>query len=525
MSGVPIIILKEGTEEVREKKARKQNISAMVAIAEAVRSTLGPKGMSKMLVDSMGDVTITNDGAEILKNLDIENIAANMMVNVAKSIDDDIGDGTTSAVIFSAALLDNALDLIEQDIHPKPITHGYKLAADKALAIIKEIAVKITSDNDEVLKDAAKTAMNAKEIAPLKDFFSDLALKAMKQITDDDGKTFNKVSNVKIVKAPGKSLKETELINGVYIQKDKVNSMMPDTIKDAKIAVIRRKLDIKKTEFDAQIRISSPSEIQKFLDQEDKILTDYLKIFKDLGVNLIVNSSDVSDKFGAFLAREGIAAIKNVGESDYKSILKAVGAKLVDDLSSLSEDDLGFAEKVHFEKLGDDEYTLFSGCKNPKSVSILLKGGLDKILSTAEVSLHDVLSVIAKIIDTKVVVAGGGAIYIELAKRIRAYANEISGKEQLAVNAFALALEEIPKTLIRNAGLEEIEKLTELRAAHKTDDDKWVGIDTITNTIGDNFEKGIVEPAELINHIIKSGSELANLILRVDRIISAKGSR
>ncbi|MBA7637789.1 60 kDa chaperonin [subsurface metagenome] len=525
MSGVPIIILKEGTEEVRERKARKQNISAMVAIAEAVRSTLGPKGMSKMLVDSMGDVTITNDGAEILKNLDIENIAANMMVNVAKSIDDDIGDGTTSAVIFSAALLDNALDLIEQDIHPKPITHGYKLAADKSLAIIKDIAETISEDNDEVLMNAAKTAMNAKDISPLKEFFADLALKAVKQIADDEGdETFGKVSFIKIVKAPGKSLKDSELIKGVYIQKEKVNTMMPDLIKDAKIAVIRKKLDVKKTEFDAQVRITSPTEIQRFLDQEEKILLDYMKIFKDQGVNMIVNSSDISDKFGAFLARDGIAAIKNVGESDYKSILKAVDAKLVDDLTSLSDDDLGFAEKVLFEKLGDDEYTLITGCKNPKSVSILLKGGLDKILSTAEVSLHDVLSVIAKIMDTKAVVAGGGAIYMELAKRIRAYANEIGGKEQLAVSAFALALEEIPKTLIRNAGLEEIEMLTELRAAHKTDADKWIGIDTITNTIGDNFKKGIIEPAELLNHIIKSGSELANLILRIDRIISAKGT-
>jgi len=525
MSNVPIIILKEGTEEVREREARKQNISAMVAIAETVRSTLGPRGMSKMLVDSLGEVTITNDGAEILKTLDIENIAANMMVNIAKSIDEDIGDGTTSAVIFSATLLNNALELIEQGIHPKPITHGYKLAADKALAIIKEIATKISNEDDVVFKNIAKTAMNGKEIAPLKDFFADLALKAMRQITEDDGKTFNKVSNVKIVKAPGKSLHDSKLIKGVYIQKDKVNTMMPDLIKDAKIAVIRRKLDVKKTEFDAQVRISSPSEIQKFLDQEEKMLLDYLKIFKDLNVNLIVNSSDISDKFGAFLAREGIAAIKSVGESDYKSILKAIDAKLVDDLTSLSEDDLGFAEKVLFEKVGDDDYILLTGCKNPKSVSILLKGGLDKILDTAEVSLNDVLSVIAKVMDNKTVVAGGGAIYIELAKRIKAYANKIGGKEQLAVNAFALALEEIPKTLIQNAGLEEIEKITELRAAHKTDDDKWIGIDTITNTIGDNFQKGIVEPAELVNHIIKAGSELANLILRVDRIISAKGSK
>jgi len=315
------------------------------------------------------------------------------------------------------------------------------------------------------------------------------------------------------------------LINGVYIQKEKVNSAMPDMLRNVKIAVIRRKLDVTKTEFDAQIRISAPSDIQKFLDQEEKILKDYLKAFTDLGVNMIVNSQDISDKFGAYLAREGIIGIKNLGDDDMKAVLKAVGAKRVDDIISLSEDDLGYAETVKFEKLDKDEYTFFTGCKNPKSVSILLKGGLDKILNSAEISLKDVLSVIAKIMDTQTVVAGGGAIYLELAKQLREYANEISGKEQLAINAFAIALEEIPRTLIKNAGLDEIEKLTELRAAHKSIEDKWVGIDTITNTIGDNFEKGIIEPAALINHVIKSGSELANLILRVDRIINAKGSK
>ncbi|MHA1197009.1 MAG: TCP-1/cpn60 chaperonin family protein, partial [Promethearchaeota archaeon] len=271
------------------------------------------------------------------------------------------------------------------------------------------------------------------------------------------------------------------MINGVYIEKEKVNPTMPDYIKNAKIAVIRKKLDVVKTEFDAQIRIFNPTDIQKFLDQEDKILKDYLDIFKKLGVNMIVNSQDISDKFGAYLAREGIGAIKNLGEDDIKAVLKAIGAKRVDDLKSLSEDDLGKAELVKFEKIDKDEYTLFTGCKNPKSVSILLKGGLDKVLNAAETTLHDVLSVIAKLIDTKKVVAGGGAIYIELAKRIREFSNEISGKEQLAVAAFAGALEEIPKTLIKNAGLDEIEKITELRAAHKTESDKWIGIDTMNN--------------------------------------------
>jgi thermosome len=522
---VPILILKEGTEQTKEREARTQNINAMMAITEMVKSTLGPKGMNKMLVDSVGDINITNDGAEILKNLDIENVAANMMVNVAKAIDEDVGDGTTSVVIFSASLLSNALELIEQGIHPKPITHGFKLANDKALEILNNIAEKISKDNDKIYIDAAITAMNSKDIVAVKEYFAKLALDAVKHIADGDGDIFSKVGNVKMVKAPGKSLKDSELINGVYIQKEKVNPAMPDLIKNAKIAVIRRKLDVSKTEFDAQIRISDPADIQKFLDQEEKILKDYLKIFKDLGVNVVINSQDISDKFGAYLAREGIVGIKSLGDSDIKAVLKATGAKRVDDLISLSEDDLGYAETVKFKKIDKDDYTILTGCKNPKAVSILLKGGLDKILNSAEIALKDVLSVIAKIMDTQSVVAGGGAIYLELAKKLRDYANEISGKEQLAINAFALALEEIPSTLIKNAGLDEIDKLTELRAAHKTDEDKWVGIDTITNTIGDNFKKGIIEPTVLIRHVIKSGSELANLILRVDRIISAKGTK
>ncbi|MCK4384611.1 MAG: thermosome subunit, partial [Candidatus Lokiarchaeota archaeon] len=336
-----------------------------------------------------------------------------------------------TAVIFSAALLGNALELIEQNVHPKPITHGYKLAADKALKFVNEMATKISQDDDKLLINVAKTAMNAKDIVGVKDYFAELTVKAIKHIKGEDGNTFSKVGNVKIVKTPGKSLKESELINGVYIEKEKVNPVMPDVVKNAKIAVIRRKLDVVKTEFDAQIRISNPADIQKFLDQEEKILVDYLKIFKELGVNMIVNNKDISDKFGAYLAKEGIAAIKNLGDSDMKAVTKAIGAKIIDDINSLSEEDLGFAENVKFEKLGKDEYTLFTGCKNPKSVSILLKGGLDKILNSAEITLHDVLSVVAKVMDTEAVVAGGGAIYIELAKRLREYANEMSGKEQL----------------------------------------------------------------------------------------------
>ncbi|MEJ2252495.1 MAG: TCP-1/cpn60 chaperonin family protein [Candidatus Lokiarchaeota archaeon] len=320
-------------------------------------------------------------------------------------------------------------------------------------------------------------------------------------------------------------MKDSELINGVYIDKERVNTQMPESVKDAKIAVIRKKLEVVKGEYDSEIQISSPQDIQRFLDQENQMLKGYLEYFEKLGVNMIINSQDISDKFGAILAKKGIAAIKNLGESDLKMVLKATGATLVDDLKSLSEKDLGYAKRVKFEKLGDDNYTLCTECKNPKAVAIVLKGGLEKITNTAEIALHDVVSIIAKIMDTKTVVAGGGAANIEIAKRLKAYANEISGKEQLAINAFAIALEEIPATLIRNAGLDVVERMTELKAAHKTPQDKWKGIDTITDTIQDNMKHGIVEPAELIKHIIKSGTELSNLILRVDRIINAKGSK
>ncbi|TFG11108.1 MAG: thermosome subunit, partial [Promethearchaeota archaeon] len=395
MSNVPIIILREGSEEVKEKEALTRNVNAMVAIAETVKSTLGPRGMSKMLVTSLGDAKITNDGAEILNSLDIENVSAVMMVNLAKTIDKEIGDGTTAAVIFCAQLLKNALELVEQAVHPQHITHGYRLATDKALHIITSIAETISKDDLTVLKNIAITAMNAKDVADFKEFLADLSIKAVKQVEGED--TFGKVSNIKIVKAPGKSLTDSKLINGLYLKKEKTDSSMPNVIKNAKIAVIRRKLAVAKTEFDAQIQISSPSDIQRFLDQEGSVLTKYIAIFKKLGVNMIVNNSDISDKFGSMLAREGIAAVKSVGESDYKAVLKATGATFVDDLTSLSEADLGFAETVTFEKIDKDDYVLFDGCKNPKAVSLVLKGGLEKILDTAEITLKDVLSVVAKV--------------------------------------------------------------------------------------------------------------------------------
>ncbi|MFO8018439.1 MAG: thermosome subunit beta [Promethearchaeia archaeon] len=522
MSQVPILVLREGTEQKREKEARERNVKAMKAVAEAVRSTLGPKGMDKMIVDSLGDSTITNDGAEILKQLDIENVSANMMVNLAKSIDDEIGDGTTSAVIFTASLLEKALELTEQGIHPQSITRGYKKAATKAISIVDQIAETISEEDEEMLLNAAKTAMNSRGVFSFKDFFADLALEAVRIVKGN--KTLTDVNDIKLVKSPGKSLSDSELINGIYLKKGKEHMNMPDLITDAKIAVIRKKIKPGTGEYDANIKIQKPEDIQKFKDEEINMLKSYLKIFTDLGVDMVINSHDQADKFNAMLAKEGIVGIKNVGKDDIETVEKAVGAKLVDDVKNTSEEDLGYAQKVRFEEIGMDDYTIFEGCENPGSVTILLKGGLDNVLNTAEIAMHDVLSVLAHILDTKKVVAGGGATYIELSKKLKTYANEVSGKESLAINGFALALEEIPITLIRNAGLEEIERITELRAAHKTEEDKWIGIDTVADTIQNNLKYGLVEPAELPKSIIKSGNELATLILRIDRIIKSSSA-
>lgn len=522
MSRVPILILREGTEQEHEKEARNRNIKAMQAIAGTVKSTLGPKGMDKMIVDSLGDTTITNDGAEILKQLDIENVSAIMMVNLAKSIDEEIGDGTTSAVIFTASLLEKALDLTEQGIHPQSITRGYKKAASRAISILEKIAETISEDDDEMLINAAKTAMNSRGVLSFKDFFAALALKAVRAVKGTN--TVTNVDDIKTVKSPGKSLSDSELIEGIYLAKGKEHVNMPNSIKDAKIAVIRKKIKPSTGEYDAEIKIQTPEDIQKFKDYETTMLHDYLKIFKDLGVTMVVNSHDQADKFNAMLAKEGIVAIKNLGKDDVDTVEKAIGAKLVDDVKNLSADDLGFAKKVRFEKIGMDDYTIFEGCENPGTVSILLKGGLENVIKTAEIAIHDVLSVLGKILDTKSVVAGGGATYMELSKQLKTFANEISGKESLAINAFALALEEIPITLIRNAGLNEIERITELRAAHKTDADKWVGIDTTTDTIQNNMEHGLIEPTDLLKSIIKSGNEIATLILRIDRIIRSSSA-
>ncbi len=461
----PIIILKEGTEESGKRNALKANVNVIIAVSEAIKSTYGPKGMDKMIVEPLGDITITNDGFTILDSIDIENASAKMAVDLSKVQNEKMGDGTTSVVIFAGDLLRRALELIERGVHPSIITKGFNLALKRTLKEFKEIGQEISEDDEKSLINAVKTTLNTKSISGLSEYFAKIILDSIK-IIKDEGEIFNKVENIGIIKEKGKSLQESELINGIYIQKEKINAGMPDIINDAKIAVIKQSLEVKKTEFGAEIQIYKPEDIQKFVDQETDILKGYAETFSNLGVNLVINENSIDDKVADYLSQVGIAAIKSVKSSDAKAIVKSTGAKKLQKIDDLTEDDLGFAGRVEFSKLGENDYCLITKCKNPKAATLLLRGGLEHSINEAEIAVKSAIKVLAKLMDTKSIVGGGGAFEMELAKRIRDFAIKSGGKEQIAIQAYADAIEELPKTLVRNAGMDEIDIIGEISAAH-----------------------------------------------------------
>jgi thermosome len=518
----PIIILKEGTEKTEKRDTLNRNVNAILAISEAVKTTYGPKGMSKMIVDPMGDIKITNDGFTILDSIDVENVSAKMAVDLSKVQNHKMGDGTTSIVVFAGELLKRCVELIEQGVHPSIIIKGLNSALNKTLEELGDIGEEVSSSDEKMLLNIVKTTLGTKSLAGMKDFFAKIVLDAIKIITDEDSDVYSKVEDIIVVKEQGKSLHESELINGIYIQKEKLHPGMQEVISDAKIAVIKKSLEIKKTEFGAEIQIHNPDDIQKFLDEEEKIMKGYAETFVKLGVNLVINENAIDDKVAAQLAKEGIAAIKSVKGSDAKAVAKAIGAKRADKIDDLTEDDLGFAGRIEFKKIGDNDYCCVTQCKTPKAASLLLRGGLEHSIDEAEVSLTSAIKVLAKLLDTKSVVGGGGACEMELAKRVREFAIKAGGKEQIAIQAFADAIEELPKTLVRNAGLDEINIIGELSAAHIKEGSKWFGIDITDNKIGDNYKKGIIEPTAVKEQLFKSATELSTLILRIDEMISAK---
>lgn len=518
----PIFILPEGTQRSIGRDAQRTNIMAAKIVAETVRTTLGPKGMDKMIVDSLGDVTVTNDGVTILEEMQIEHPSAKMIVEVAKTQEDEVGDGTTTAVVLAGELLKNSEKLLDQDVHPAVIARGYRMAADKALEVLNSMAEKITPKDEHVLRQIAMTAMTGKGAEYAKEKLSDLSVKAVKLVAEDDSSV--DLDNIKIEKRTGGSVEDSELIRGIVIDKEKVHSGMPRLVKNAKIALIDKEIEIKKTEIDANIEITSPDQLQAFLDQEEKMLKNMVEEIAKSGANVLICQKGIDDVAQHFLSKKGIYAVRRVSDSDMKKIAKATGGSVVSNLHDLSKDDLGFAGAVEERKIGDDEFTYIMECKNPKAVTILVRGGTEHVTNEIERALTDAVGDVAAALKDGKVVAGAGAPEVELAMDLRKYAESLSGREQLAVQAFADSMEVIPRTLIENAGLDPIDIMTELKSAHAKKQ-KWAGIDVFTGKINDSWKKGVIEPLKIKTQAVSSASEVAVMILRIDDVIASSGSK
>ena len=520
--GIPVLVLKEGSSRSRGREAQGNNIEAAKVVAEVVKSALGPKGMDKMLVDSFGDVTITSDGRTILDEMDIQHPAAKMMVEVAKTQDNEAGDGTTTAVIISGELLNKAQELIEKSVHPTVIIDGYKKAAEKALETLEKIAIKIDDvESSDYLKKAAMTAMASKLVADDKEYLADIAVKAILAVAERDGEKYKAdIDDVKVEKKPGESVRGTKLVQGIVLDKDIAHSGMPKRVEKAKIALLDCPLEIEKTEFDAKINIESPEQMEGFLKQEENMLRNMVDKILKAGANVVLCEKGVDDMAQHFLARKGIMLVRRNKKSDMEKLAKATGGKIVTNLDSLNADDLGYAALVEERKIGDDKMTFIEGCKHPKAVTILIRGGTQRIIDEAERSIHDALCVVRDLIEEPKLVAGGGAPELEISRALRKYAETFPGREQLAVRAFAEAFEAIPSILTENAGLDPIDILSELRSRHEKGE-TWAGIEVVSGKIQDMSKAGVVEPLAVKKQIVKSATEASTMILKIDDVIAA----
>jgi thermosome len=522
LTGQPVIILKEGSTRSRGRDARRSNMMAAQIIAEVLKSTLGPRGMDKMLIDSLGDITITNDGATILDEIDVQHPAAKMMIEVAKTQDDEVGDGTTTAVILSGELLKKAQDLLDQNIHPSIIIIGYQKAAEKALETMDKIALDIDLEDRETLMKLATTSMRSKTVSASREHLASLAIDAIKQIIEErDGETIADVDNVQIVKKEGKSLNETELVQGIILDKEVVHDGMPKSVENARIALVNAALEVEKTEIDAEIRIRSPDAIRGFLDQEAEMLRKMVERVVDSGANVLFCQKGIDDVAQHYLAKEGVLAARRVKESDMEKLAKATGGKVVSNTSDLKESDLGSCEVVEERKIGDDEMIFVEGCKDPRSVAIFIRAGLERMIDEAERTMNDALYVISDVAELPRMVPGGGAIEMELSKAVRDDARLVGGREQLAIEAFGDALEAVPRTLADNAGLDILDTMVELKAAHEKKGGSGMGVNVFKEGVIDMLEQGVVEPVAVKMQAIKSAVEVASMILRIDDVVAA----
>ncbi len=521
-TGVPILVLKEGSSRSRGREAQHTNIEAAKIVAESVRSALGPKGMDKMLVDNFGDVTITSDGRTIMQEMDVQNPAAKMLVEVAKAQDNEAGDGTTSAVIIAGELLRKGEELLDKNIHPTVIIDGYKLSQEKALETLEKIAIPIDLKKLDYLKKAAVTSMASKLVAEHKEYLADMVVKAMLSVAEPEGKAFRAdVDDVLVEKKTGESLKDTALINGVVIDKEIVSSAMPKRVEKAKIALLDAALEIEKTEYDSKLNIESPEQIEAFLKQEEDMLKAMADKIVAAGANVVICQKGIDDLVQHFLSRKTVVAIRRAKKSDMERLAKATGGNIVSNLDALTAKDLGEAAVVEERKIANDKMTFIEGCKDPKAVTILIRGSTPRMNAETERSIHDALCVVRDLLQEPLIVAGGSAPEIEVSKVLKLYAEKQPGREQLAVKAFAEGLEVITTTLSENAGLDPIDILSELRSRHEKGE-TWAGIEVLTGKVQDMSKVGVFEPLTVKKQIIKSAAEAAMMILKIDDVIASQ---
>jgi thermosome len=519
--GVPVLILKEGASRSRGREAQHSNIMAAKVIAEAVRSALGPKGMDKMLVDSLGDVTITSDGRTILDEIDVEHPTAKMMVEVAKTQDDEVGDGTTTSVIVAGEMLGKAEDLIDKKVHPTVIIDGYRKAAEKALETLEKIAITVKPTDKESLKKVAMTSMASKLVAQNREELADIAVEAVLDISEKVGDEYRvDLDDIMVEKKPGESMTDTKLIKGLVLDKEVVHPGMAKRIEKAKIALLDAALEVKKTEFDAKINIETPEEMEAFLKEEENMLREMVDKIAKSGANVLICQKGIDDMVQHFLARKGILAVRRAKKSDMEKLAKATGGKVVTSLKDITKKDIGYAEIVEERKIGDDKMTFIEGCKNPRSVAILIRGGTERIVDEAERSIHDALCVVRDVVQEPKILVGGGAPEIEIARTLRGYALSLVGREALAVQRFAEAIETVPLTLGENAGLDPIDILSDLRACHEKGE-KWAGVDVFEGKVVDMEKLEVYEPLAVKKQVIKSATEAATMILKIDDVIAS----
>ena len=521
---MPVLILKEGASQTKGRDAQKNNIAAAKLISEVVRSSLGPRGMDKMLVDGLGDVTITNDGATILKEIDVQHPAAKMMVEISKATDNEVGDGTSSVVVLAGALIEKAEELITKDVHPTIIVDGYRKSALKSIEIFNHLAQKIDPGNKSELIKVARTSMQTKLVSKDSDELSEVVVNAALQVSEANESAYIiDIDDVKVEKKTGGSLRDTKLIKGIVLDKEVVHGGMPKRVEKAKIALINSALEIEKTEFDAKININSPDQMKMFLDEENKMLKNMVDKIISSGANVAICQKGIDDVAQHYLAKSNVLSVRRVKESDMTKLSRATGARIVNNLEDLSSKDLGSADLVEERKVETDKWVFIEGCKHPKAVTILIRGGSQRVVDEAERSIHDALMVTKDVMEKPLIVAGGGSPESYVAGKLREWSSTLSGREQLAADKFAESLEVIPLALAENAGMDPIDTLTELRSK-QTKGSKWSGIDARGGKVVDMSKLDIVEPLSVKEQIIKSATEVASMILRIDDVIASSKS-